>query len=337
MPLVGGSRYFSSTAVFFNELLKLAISLTVALYEISRNLPPQTPATTLFTALYNSVFSADSWQLAVPAVLYTFQNTLQYLGVSNLDAATFQVTYQLKILTTALFSMLLLGRTLSGRKWLSLLILTIGVAIVQIPTGSSDVAGITTDSRAKFHFPRSLEEFWNTGAETAYKVVKRSATYEGIEEDMGLSHPKMNSTVGLTATVTASIISGLAGVYFEKVLKNSGTSLWIRNVQLSFYSLFPAMIVGCGMMDGEDIAKKGFFAGYNWIVVVAIIFQAFGGIIVALCVQFADNIAKNFATSISIIISVLASIILFDFGLSINVSCFPFLIVHFVERKLTKN
>ena len=43
-----------------------------------------------------------------------------------------QVTYQLKILTTALFSVLMLRKTLSKLQWLSLLLLFLGVAIVQV-------------------------------------------------------------------------------------------------------------------------------------------------------------------------------------------------------------
>jgi UDP-galactose transporter len=72
--------------------------------------------------------------------------------------------------------------------------------------------------------------------------------------------------------------------------------------------------------DGESIAKTGFFDGYNWVVWTTIAFQAFGGVIVAMCVNYADNIAKNFATSISIIISSLASVWFFDFRLNRNVS-----------------
>jgi UDP-sugar transporter A1/2/3 len=47
-----------------------------------------------------SVFSGDGWKLAIPAALYTLQNSLQYIAVSNLDAVHFQVLYQLKVWTT---------------------------------------------------------------------------------------------------------------------------------------------------------------------------------------------------------------------------------------------
>ena len=327
MPPVGGHRYFTSTAVFLNEVIKLTISLTMALYDISSNLPPSSPATTLFSTLSSAVFTGDSWKLAIPAMLYTLQNSLQYLAVSNLDAATFQVTYQLKILTTALFSVLMLGRSLSARRWLSLILLAVGVAIVQMPSkhDPADVSHVKglEDTQAKFFWPRTLTQMRALGQAAAGQFQRRSATYAGIDKDVDLHNPQLNASIGLVAVVVACVLSGLAGVYFEKVLKdrsgNPNISLWVRNVQLSFYSLFPALFIGVIFKDGEDISRYGFFSGYNWIVWAAVVFQAFGGVVVASVINYADNIAKNFATSISILLSVLGSVVFFKFSLTPNV------------------
>jgi UDP-galactose transporter len=287
MPLVNGHRYFTSTAVLLNEVLKLSIALVVALYDTAGNMGPNISYAELTRTLASQVFSGDSWKLAIPAALYTFQNSLQYVAVSNLDAATFQVTYQLKILTTALFSVTMLKRSLTTKKWVSLVLLMVGVAVVQIPVGSSS-------------------------DETSNKTARDAS-----------QHAEMNKSVGLVAVTIACAISGLAGVYFEKVLKDSTqVTLWVRNVQLSFYSLFPALFLGVIFKDGAQISQEGFFVGYNWVVWTAITFQAVGGLLVALVVNYADNIAKNFATSISIIISFAASVWLFNFSITINVSLF---------------
>lgn len=282
MPLVDGHRYFTSSAVFLNEVLKLSVALVVALQGQASAMGVSMTSPEAWSTLYTQVFSSDSWKLAIPAALYTFQNSLQYLAVSNLDAATFQVTYQLKILTTALFSVMMLNRTLSIKKWISLVLLMGGIAVVQIPVD-----------------------------EPEHKKLARSL------EKSAAGHAEMNRTVGLMAVVVACLISGLAGVYFEKVLKDSKqVTLWVRNVQLSFYSLFPALFVGVIFKDGAAIAKDGFFVGFNWVVWTAITFQALGGLLVALVVNYADNIAKNFATSISIIISCFVSVYLFDFSIT---------------------
>ena len=49
-----------------------------------------------------------------------------------LHCLTYKVSYQLKILTTALFSVMLLGKQLSRVQWVSLLVLFGGVSLVQV-------------------------------------------------------------------------------------------------------------------------------------------------------------------------------------------------------------
>lgn len=81
-------------------------------------------------------------ELLLPSSLYTLQQfllyfyllayiSIRYIALRNIDAATYQITFQLKILTTAIFSVTLMKKKLSLIQWLSLLLLMFGVALVQ--------------------------------------------------------------------------------------------------------------------------------------------------------------------------------------------------------------
>jgi hypothetical protein len=93
--------YLASTAVFIMEVMKLAICSGVIAYQSGGNLMAE-----LKTHVIQS--PNEILKLSVPSFLYTVQNNLLYFALTNLDAATYQVCYQLKILTTAVFSMVLL-------------------------------------------------------------------------------------------------------------------------------------------------------------------------------------------------------------------------------------
>lgn len=130
-------------------------------------------------------------KLLVPSLLYTVQNNLLYLALTNLDAATYQVCYQMKILTTAIFSAVMLNRKFSAKKWFALIMLTVGVVLAQ-NSGSGDS-----------HTSRN-------GAEAE----------------------QQNRFIGLVAVLCAACTSGFSGVYFEKILKGSSVTLWVRNIQM---------------------------------------------------------------------------------------------------------
>lgn len=68
--------------------------------------------------------------------------------------------------------------------------------------------------------------------------------------------------------------------------------------------------------DGDKIDEKGMLFGYTSVVWIVIFMQAFGGLLVAVVVKYADNILKGFATSFAIIISCVVSVYLFDFHIS---------------------
>ena len=140
-----GEPYSPTTVVFLTECLKYSLCLVLLV------LSQGSLATSLSTFSQEVVGRPrETLSLAVPACLYTMQNNLLILALTNLDAATFQVTYQLKILTTAGFSVLLLERQLVRRQWVALVLLMVGVAMVQIPESQSDTPDHQQDKLTGF-------------------------------------------------------------------------------------------------------------------------------------------------------------------------------------------
>ncbi|GAA5935513.1 uncharacterized protein JCM15063_001060 [Sporobolomyces koalae] len=292
--------YSSSTAVLATELVKFAISLLMQSRERQRMYKGRgTLVGHAYEGLNELVCDQrdEMLRMAVPAGMYSFQNTLLYVALSNLTAEVYQTTYQLKLLTTAIFSIVFFQTRLPRLKWLSLLILTFGVVLVQLepnpPTldlNSNDKILLTRDRGGRRQDPRT----------------------------------------GFLAIFFACLCSGLAGAWFEKVLKNltppsspriskpsrtrvepkpvetvgGSCSLWTRNLQLAFPSIGFALI-GVWFSGGQ---LRGTWQGFEEpIVWLVILNQAIGGLLVALVVKEASSIDKGFATSIAIVLSTLAN------------------------------
>lgn len=201
-----------------------------------------------------------------PTNSHPTHNPLTYTTNNNKH----QVLYQLKILTTAVFAVLLLRRRLDCGKWLALGLLVGGVSLVQLSnlSGSSSAASTTAP-------------------------------------------PTGNTMLGLACVLLACCSSGFAGIWFEKVLKGSECSVWVRNVELALIGGIAGLVGIYGTADAAKVAANGFFQGYSPLVWSVILLQALGGIVVAVVVKYADNILKGFATSVSIVLSCLVSYAVF--------------------------
>uniref|UniRef100_A0A4W3GIF7 Major facilitator superfamily domain containing 14A n=1 Tax=Callorhinchus milii TaxID=7868 RepID=A0A4W3GIF7_CALMI len=213
-----GPRYLASTAVVIAEIMKIIATCILLVYKDSGY-----SFRTLNRVLQEEIFNKpmDTLKLAIPSGIYTLQNNLLYVALSNLDAATYQ--------------------------W---------------PTDSAE------------HLKKEL----SAGSQF----------------------------VGLVSVLIACFSSGFAGVYFEKILKGSKQSVWIRNIQLGLFgSIFGMM--GVYVYDGERVKEDGIFQGYNNLTWIVVLLQALGGLVIAAVIKYADNILKGFATSVSIILSTLIS------------------------------
>lgn len=267
-------------AVVMSELVKLLTCLVLVYMEEGTFLR-------LRSTLHNTIIKQpmDTFKVCVPSLVYIIQNNLLYLSASHLDAATYQVTYQLKILTTAIFAVFILRKKLFATQWGALFLLVLGVVLVQLASSDESASGSSN-----------------------------------------LGMPEQNRVIGFSAALGACVLSGFAGIYFEKILKGSDISVWMRNVQLSLLSL-PFGLITCLLNDGHKILTDGFFFGYDVFVIYLVVLQAGGGLIVAVVVKYADNILKGFATSLAIIISCVASIYLFNFNLTFQFAVGAFVVI----------
>ncbi|KAJ3389446.1 hypothetical protein HDU92_001020 [Lobulomyces angularis] len=165
-----GPEYNSKTAVILSEFLKLVLSILVL------------TTTNKFSSRRELVkeLKKDSLKLMVPTVLYLLQNNLQYYAVSKLDPTLFQITYQIKIFTTAFFSMLILKKKLNFNQIVALIVLMIGVVLVQFDDDE-------------------------VGEESLIKNLNNSSDFWNFNDRF----------LGLIAVLVSCILSGLAGVWFE--------------------------------------------------------------------------------------------------------------------------
>lgn len=245
----GAAPWDSQVAVLAQEAIKTLVCIVLLLKD----------------GTLNSVFSnkTEVLKTAIPALLYLLQNNLQYVAVTYLDASTYAVMYQLKILTTALISILLLGKRLSPAQWLSLVFLTVGVSTV-----------VVSQIQAKSANPKD----------------------------------RMLVLKGVAAVLASCFLSGLAGVSFEKLLKGSTISLWARNLQLAMYSGLVGTIGLVWSREGLSM-DRDYFQGFSIWVWASIINNALGGLLIAMVIKYADNILKNFSTSLSIILTATVSVL----------------------------
>jgi UDP-sugar transporter A1/2/3 len=125
--------YVTSTAVVSAECIKLILNLALELLFIKRD---------EWSSIGPELTSPTSLKLAIPALLYVVQNNLLFVALSNLSVPLYQVTNQGKILTTAMCSRFLLNKSISAMQYLSLLVLALGVAIVQLSSIEKEEASV---------------------------------------------------------------------------------------------------------------------------------------------------------------------------------------------------
>jgi UDP-sugar transporter A1/2/3 len=131
-----------------------------------------------------------------------------------------------------------------------------------------------------------------------------------------------DAAVGILSILAASLTSGFAGVYLEKIYKSdsNGCSALLKNMQLACFSV-PLSFLVTIVTRNEMMHKDGIFIGFDAFVAAVCFLQAAGGIIVAAVMRHASTIMKCFAISISICLCTAVSFVQGDETLTWYKSC----------------
>jgi UDP-sugar transporter A1/2/3 len=216
--------YLPSVAVSLAEVFKLGAAVLLLVYELGSI---RAAAKQIRGLLLEH--SSETLMFAVPALCYTLQNNLWYYALSHLDSITAAVTSQMKVITTAIASVFMLGRRLSHLQWVSLCLLTLGMTVMQI--------------RGSHHGER-------------------------ITVAPGRVVPE-NTIRGASAMLLSTVLSAYAGVFLEKLFKTVKLTLWLQSIQLSVFALPVSCVCmlihdAPHVLDGSLLVG---FNGWAWLTV----------------------------------------------------------------------
>lgn len=291
--------FLLSTAITMVELLKLLFSVGYIVLVQKRN--PFSVITYIKNDWRNTML------LCVPATAYSFQMSMEYVAMANIDPSTFSVLVQMKMLTTALFFRTILKKKLMKKQFMSLIILTVGVMLCSIKTGAEKDEN--DGGNKSLGIAATLGKYWDM----VYSLLSLLPLYDNVHSCV---YPIF---VGIACS------SGFASVYTEKVIKTArkNTSFNKEDYGLAYMQAQLAIVslVVLGLYaftkDFKEITENGFFHNYDIAAFCSSLNSAVGGLIVAAVLKFANSVLKGYATAVSVVLTTIASNIMFGTQLSL--------------------
>jgi len=201
---------------------------------------------------------------AVPAFCYFISNNCMFYIIRDLGPGTFQVTNNLKILSTGVLTRIFLSRHLSWLQWKSLMILAIGSMVTQLNVAAID------DS------------------------VK--------QQKISLSGSSLMRAYFMVCTNV--LAAGAGGVFSEKLLKskdaseNITESIHWQNAQLYIFGVLFGLL---SLYTNQVDTSKGIFIDFNAFAYATVAALTICGLLVSFIFKYMDNVAKCFVAVLTMI------------------------------------
>ncbi|KAK4339363.1 hypothetical protein RND71_040825 [Anisodus tanguticus] len=279
----GGRRIFSEIFLLCSFVnLQLLVSSVFLWKEMQNSPPPKMTMEWESVRLY-----------PIPSIIYLIHNNVQFATLTYVDTSTYQIMGNLKIVTTGILFRLFLKRNLTNLQWMAVVLLAVG----------------TTTSQHNLFIMKD-------GYGSVIAHIEFVLRVKGCGEascDSFFSSPIQGYLFG----VLSACLSALAGVYTEFLMKKNNDSMYWQNVQLyTFGSIF-----NMGRLLMDDF-RSGFEAGpwwqrllngYNMTTWLVVLNLGTTGLLVSWLMKYADNIVKVYATSMAMLLTMVLSVLLFNF------------------------
>jgi drug/metabolite transporter (DMT)-like permease len=303
--------YIPSVACILVELFKTVIAFCIVLaQEKTINLELAFP-------WFYAGGMKNFLKLSVPSILYTISANLIHFGMYRLHVPLFQVLYNFRIVATVIISSFLFAeRKYSTVKWCCCISLFVGIVIANL---DPFFAGVEVSTPAlPPTSPPSATIASSSGLATASLTANLADGLmpETAAPTSGMTFPAVTITQYILAAVAvaaAGVSTASAGVYSEKLLKETMATMspWMRNIQFGTLGvLYTSMLA---LKDYEEIWEKGPFYGFETQVWLMALNQAIGGLIVALVLFYLDSVIRSFAGSASFLLCTLISVLFLGF------------------------
>jgi len=167
--------YSKHEVLLFGEVVKMIVSA----YVISKQ-----PRATGSFANHIKRLVMTAQKMFMLSLIYGMMNILSYVALRNVSAGIFTICAQLKILTTASFSALMLNRSYSWTKWRALFTLIIGVLLFSEPIWNKKELWNTAEGNVVLGSAAVLTEVILSGFASIYfeKVIKTDSEQLNIWE-----------------------------------------------------------------------------------------------------------------------------------------------------------
>ena len=272
-------------------------------------------------------FLRSEWRIFVrvmiPAGIYNCQQMLEFVALSRLEAPVFSVIVQTKLLTTALFSWIVLGKRLHRIQLIALVLLMVGVVLAQMSNRKVSVDYESSSGDVTVGVIATLTIATLSGFAAVYtERVLKHATLQQHAQAEALPCESHHDYVPRDRDSRQSLLQSLSHELLRSPLA-SPASPAARGVcadmqiQMALASL---LIIGVFAIacDFRDIVQHGLWKGFDRRAVIAVASSALGGLIVSAVLKYADSVLKGYATATSVILTGILSAAFFGTTLDLH-------------------